>query len=108
MKICITSCGETLESNVEPHFGRSPYFIIWDTENKEFEVVENPNIAGTGGVGIKSAQLIAHKNVDAVLTGQVGPKALTVLEAEKIKIVTDVSGTVGEAIAKHDHFNSKW
>ncbi len=101
MKICITSCGKKLESNVESHFGRSPYFIIWDTDNNEFEALENPNITETSGVGIQSAQLILRKGVKAILTGQVGPKALAVLEAEKIKIITITTGTVKEAIEKY-------
>ena len=33
MKICITSRGDNLESEIDPKFGRCSYFIIWNYEN---------------------------------------------------------------------------
>lgn len=44
MKICITSEGKTLDSKVDPRFGRCQYFIIVDSETLVFEAVENVNI----------------------------------------------------------------
>ena len=40
MKICITSQGKVLDSKIETRFGRSPYFIIYDTNTNDFEVIE--------------------------------------------------------------------
>jgi len=55
MKICVTSQGNVLESNVDPRFGRANYFIIIDPENMGFEAIENPNVGSMGGAGIQSA-----------------------------------------------------
>ncbi len=101
MIICITSEGSTLEANVDQRFGRCKYFIFYDDATLDFEAVENKNIAGTGGVGIQSAQLVAEKQAKVVLTGAVGPNASQTLQAAGIDSVVDVAGTVMEAIDKY-------
>ncbi len=105
MKICISSQGNTLDSQVDPRFGRCQYFIIVDTDTLEFESVKNPNIDAMGGAGIQSGQLIASKNVKAVLTGNVGPNAFQTLQAVGIEVITGISGSVKEAIEKYKKGN---
>lgn len=100
MKICITSTGNTLESQVDPRFGRCANFIVFDTETSEFEALSNPNIDSGGGAGIQSGQLMASKNVKALLTGNVGPNAFETLNSAGIEIYSDISGTVKDAIEK--------
>jgi predicted Fe-Mo cluster-binding NifX family protein len=101
MKICVTSQGDDLGAQVDPRFGRCPYFIIVETETSGFEAVQNPNVTGTGGVGVQSGQFMAEKQVKAVLTGNVGPNALRTLQAAGIDIITGISGTVKEAVEKY-------
>jgi len=105
MIICISSQGNTLDSQVDPRFGRCQYFIIVDTDTLEFESVKNPNIDAMGGAGIQSGQLIASKNVKAVLTGNVGPNAFQTLQAVGIEVITGISGSVKEAIEKYKKGN---
>jgi predicted Fe-Mo cluster-binding NifX family protein len=101
MRICITSEGGNLDSKVDPRFGRCQYFIIADTDTLEFEAVRNPNIESMGGAGIQSAQLVASKQIKAVVTGNVGPNAFQTLQAAGIEVFTGASGTVKEAIEKY-------
>jgi predicted Fe-Mo cluster-binding NifX family protein len=101
MRICVTSQGDGLESQIDPRFGRCQYFIIADTDTFEFEAVKNPNIDAMGGAGIQSGQLIASKKVKAVLTGSVGPNAFQTLQAAGIEIITGMSGSVKEVIEKY-------
>ena len=101
MKICVTSQGGNLDSLVDPRFGRCAYFIIYDTEKDSFESLSNPNISSPSGAGISSAQFVANKGVNAVLTGNVGPNSFGVFQASGIQVITGLAGlTVKEAIDK--------
>ena len=100
-KICVTSSGPTLESMVDPRFGRCAYFIIVDSETYGFEAVSNEAAMASGGAGIRAAQTVASMNVEAVLTGSVGPNAFPALQDAGIKILSGVSGTVKSAIESY-------
>ena len=101
MKVCVTSQGDSLDSIVDPRFGRCQYFIIVDTESEDFEAVKNSNMDSMGGAGIQSGQLISDKKVKVVLTGNVGPNAFSTLAAADVQVITGVSGKVNEAIQKY-------
>ena len=100
-RICITSRGKDLGSEIDPRFGRASYFLLIEPETMELEVLENPNTEAAHGAGIQSAQLISSQNVKTVLTGNCGPNAERVLQAAGIKVITGVSGTVEAALSKH-------
>ncbi len=101
MKICVTSQGDNLDAQVDPRFGRCPYFIIADTDTSEIEAIQNPNVSGMGGVGVQTGQLMSEKQVKAVLTGNVGPNAFRTLQVAEIDVITGISGSVKEAIEKY-------
>jgi len=101
MKICVTAQGNDLDSQVDPRFGRCQYFIVVDTETMKFEAIDNPNIGATGGAGVQAGQLMASKQVKAVLSGNVGPNAFQSLQQAGIDIMSGVSGSIREAIEKY-------
>ncbi len=88
MRVCVTAQGPSLDSIIDPRFGRCQYFIFVDTDTMEFEAVENPNIMSAGGAGIQSAQFVANKGVNAVITGNVGPNAFQVLQTAGVQVLT--------------------
>jgi len=99
MKIAITSQGDTLDSAVDPRFGRAKYFIIFNTITKTFAVENNSqNLNAAQGAGIQAAQNVIETGVELVITGHCGPKAFKVLNAGNIQIVTDAKDTVQNAI----------
>jgi predicted Fe-Mo cluster-binding NifX family protein len=100
LKVAVSSTGPGLDSQVDPRFGRCAYFIIVDTETMDFEAVENPNVMAMGGAGIQSAQLVANKGVEVVLTGNCGPNAFQTFSAAGVKIVVGVVGTVKESVER--------
>jgi predicted Fe-Mo cluster-binding NifX family protein len=99
MKIAVTSTGENLDAKVDPRFGRAVFFIIGDTDTMDFVAVENENAAG-GEAGIGSAKCVIDKGAEAVLTGHCGPNAQRTLDATGVKLYTDVTGTVAEAVER--------
>ena len=101
MKIAISARGATLDVEIDPRFGRCQYFVIADPDTMEFEALENSGAMAGGGAGISTAQTIAGKGIEAVLTGNCGPNAYQVLTAAGIKVVTGVSGKVQDAIQNY-------
>jgi predicted Fe-Mo cluster-binding NifX family protein len=98
MKICISSLGSDLAAGIDPRFGRAQRYVIVNTETKAFECIENPAAMAGGGAGTRAAQLVIDKGVKAVLTGNIGPNAFTVLSTAGVAIYTGLSGTVQNAV----------
>jgi len=101
MKVCVSAVANSLDAQLDPRFGRCPYFVIVDSESMHFEAIPNMASGVTGGAGIQAAQIIANKGVKVVITGNVGPNAFQALSAAGIKIVTGAFGTVREAVEKY-------
>ena len=97
-KVCITSSGNDLDSLQDPRFGRCSFFIIVDSESMDFETIPNAAISASGGAGIQAAQTIASKQVDALITGSVGPNAYAALASSGIKMFSASANTVREAL----------
>ena len=101
MKIAVTSQGTDLNSQVDPRFGRAKNFIVFDSETNDFSVHDNAqNLNAAQGAGIQAGRTVIDLGVDAVITGNVGPKAFTTLQAGDVQVCTGASGTVKEAIDK--------
>jgi len=97
MRIAISSTDQNIESNVSDVFGRCPYFIIAEIKNDKIEKIEtikNESADQNSSAGISIAQLMAEKNINIVITGNVGPRALDVLSQFKIEVYS------GEGIVK--------
>ena len=63
MKICVTSMGDNLDSDVDPRFGRCKYFLIIDTDSMNVKSVSNDSMMASGGAGIQAAQTVAKAGV---------------------------------------------
>ena len=55
-------------------------FQIHDTENGEFNAIENKGQMSGGGAGIAAAQQIIDEKVDAIITGNLGLMLLNLLK----------------------------
>jgi len=107
MKIAISAEGPDPEATVSHRLGTSPYLIIVDSETMSFEAI--PSEAGASGqhAGMHLVSLAIAKEVDAVLTGYCSPIAENYLSAKGIRVVTDVTGTVSDAVERYIHSESQ-
>jgi predicted Fe-Mo cluster-binding NifX family protein len=99
MKIAVTSTGTDLDSEVDPRFGRAPYFLIVDSETFEFEVLDNKeNVNALKGAGIQAAGMVSKKGAEVLVTGFCGPNAFKAMSAAKIGVANNASGTVRDVV----------
>lgn len=98
MKIAVSAEGPSWESRLDPRFGRCAFIVLVDTKDMSFEVFENPNRSLGGGAGIQSAQMVAEKGAEVVLTGNCGPNAYETLTAAGIGVVIGCVGTIAEVV----------
>jgi predicted Fe-Mo cluster-binding NifX family protein len=98
MKIAVSSHGKNLNAELDPSFGRCTCFLIVDPDDMSFEVFENESEGLGGGAGSQSAQFVASKGVNAVITGNCGPNAVQILSVAGIELFLGQSGTVREVV----------
>jgi predicted Fe-Mo cluster-binding NifX family protein len=102
MKLAIPAEEGKLDAPLAGSFGRAPLFVIYDTDTGDYEALENAqNLQAAQGAGIQAAQNIARSGAAALLTGNCGPKAFSVLQSANIEVFTGCSGTVQDAIDAH-------
>lgn len=94
MKIAMPVDDKSLTSNVCDSFGRTPYFLIYDTDTKNHDFVENAAANSQGGAGIKAAQSIVDFKVDALLTPRCGKNAADVMLMSNIKIFKTMGASI--------------
>ncbi len=95
MKIIIPIDGDNLNSNINRTFGRTKQFIMIDSNNNSFKLIDNiQNLQATQGAGIQSAQLVVKAGADAVITMHLGPKAHSVLSNAGVKVMMGQLDTI--------------
>ena len=101
--IAITSEAPSLDSLVDPRFGRAAGFLIVDADTMEFEYVDNGNAQTMSqGAGIQAAENVAQSGATVVLTGYVGPKAFQALSAVSIHVGQNLDNmTVRQAVERY-------
>jgi predicted Fe-Mo cluster-binding NifX family protein len=106
MKIAVTSQGDTLDSQLDPRFGRAAYILVVDTETLEFEAFDNnENKNSFKGAGIQAAAMVCDKDAQVLLTGFCGPNAFKTLDAAGIKVVNDQTGRIIDVVQKFKQGN---
>jgi len=97
MRICIPTEGRGgLDDYVCEHFGRAASFTIYDTKTGKVEVIPNTS-EHFGGFG-KPPEIIAKTGADVVICGNMGPRAILMLQQLGIKVYSGASGRVRDVI----------
>ena len=102
MKIAVSAETCTgLSSPIDPRFGRALYFVVVDTRSGDVQLIDNQRAtASAHGAGIQAARTVVDAGVDAVVTGNVGPKALQALSAAEVDVYLTYAGTVGSSVER--------
>ena len=75
MKLAIALKENNYNSSVDERFGRAPFFIIIDSDTKEFEIIENEAKDEATGAGLKAVKNLLKYEIDTIIAGEIGPKA---------------------------------
>jgi predicted DNA-binding protein (UPF0251 family)/predicted Fe-Mo cluster-binding NifX family protein len=100
LTLALSADSDKSEGNIDSRFGRCPYFfIVTFKDNKvvQTKAIKNLHQEMQGGAGIAAVELLAKQDVDAVVTGTIGPRALDVLKQFNIAVY-QFQGSIQEAI----------
>ena len=85
MRICIPAENSNgLNSIVYGHFGSAPYFMIFDTDSGELEVINNMDEEHEHG-HCNPLRSFSQKPIDIMITGGIGRRALEKLGASGVR-----------------------
>ena len=100
MVLFISALQPQQDSPVCERFGRSPYYIKWDSETEGWEALPNPGVDQSGGAGITAAQFVVDQGGVMAVSGDFGPNAAKVLQEAGIQMVRFPEGvsTVSEVM----------
>jgi predicted Fe-Mo cluster-binding NifX family protein len=101
MKIALaTEDDRGLEAILSQHFGRCPYYVVVDVDDKEIREVhtlQSPFYGSHGEPGEVPA-FIKSLGAQVIMSGGMGPKAIGFFAQFGIQAVTGVSGMVSEVM----------
>lgn len=98
MRTSVTAQGPTLASQLEPRFGRAKYVIVEDTDAREIITYNNRRDLDAHIFGIETAQNVCCLDVEAVITGDIGPNAFTTVNACEIDVFLSNAESCKEAL----------
>jgi predicted Fe-Mo cluster-binding NifX family protein len=103
MRIAISSeDNKGLDSSVAQHFGRCPYFVLVDLDGREVQqvsAVNNPFYAQHQPGQVPA--FIHSQEVNVMLAGGMGHRAISFFEQYGIEAATGASGTVRQALEQY-------
>lgn len=98
MNILIT-CQTPHESGlIDERFGRCDYYCIYDTDRETYTFQKNASKSANQGAGISFSQRVIELDINVILTGKIGPKAMDVLQSSDIHAYEVTNMKVLEAL----------
>ncbi len=82
----ISSTGKTEKSFLDLRFGKCEYIVLYNSENKEYEILEN-TFKEKEKSGVQLVKFLQKKGVSTIITGEVGHKVSSLLEKKKLQLV---------------------
>jgi predicted Fe-Mo cluster-binding NifX family protein len=105
MIIAVSIKKPDLHSDIADVFGRSKYFLIHNSINNVYEILDNPFVSELGGAGILTASLLISKYVEVLITKNIGLNPLRLFNSANVKILYCESVSAADAIQLY--FNNR-
>lgn len=101
MIICLAIEQDNLDSLLASQFEKADYLLFYNNQTREFELIKNKK----GFLGRRrTANLVAEKKPDIVITGNIEPGSFDFLQASGIKVASGIFGiSVREAVERYQH-----
>lgn len=97
MKVCIPSLDDGgVSAPVSPHFGRAPYYAVYDTTEDDLDVIANES--NHQGGSRSPPDFIADIGADVLVCGNLGNKAIERFDSMDIDVYCGAEGTIRDAI----------
>ena len=98
--ICVPSIDKNgLKGEISQHFGKTPYFVLIKWENDKIETFKIMEINGKHmGGQMTPGEFIVGSGANTLLCGNLGSKAVQMLQNAGIEVYSGASGTVIEAV----------
>ncbi len=96
MKILFATDEKTMQSKIAKRFGHAEFYLIYDSDTKQFEVISNKEHDESHS---NLPQLIAN-GVTNFIVGNIGPHAFEILTEGKAKIFLARLMTAEDALVK--------
>ncbi len=96
MKIFIGADSPELTSKIAKRFGHANYYLTYDSESKNFEVIGNKEHDEKHQILFDAI----HNNVKVFIVGNIGPHAFKILKEGNVKTYLARQMTVEEALQK--------
>jgi predicted Fe-Mo cluster-binding NifX family protein len=94
MRIAISTDGDS----VSPHFGRCPSFTIVDSEDSN--IIKKETIDNPGHHPGFLPQFLRERDVNYIIAGGMGQRAVQLFAQQGIEIIVGISGTIDDVIQK--------
>jgi len=92
MKIILPVEKEQENTDICQSLGRTPYFMLYDTNTGSSEFFQNPASNSPSGAGIEAAQAIVDSGANTLLTPRCGNNAYSVLKKTGIAVFRTIPG----------------
>lgn len=98
MIVAIPVDKKSMDGNVSDHFGRTEFFLVFNTETDQASFIDNDAMNAQGGAGIKAAQVLVDNNIDTLISPRLGQNAFEVINGADITIYESNGNLIDENI----------
>lgn len=86
MKIALPVDEKKTDTDISMSYGRCAFFLVYDTESKEYGFIENEASSQASAAGISASQALIDEEVSCIITERLGENAADLLKEAGIKV----------------------